>query len=96
MRKVVFLFVMLAGICNAGAQGPAIGGPQVEMDSEGFVVKTGDMAPDFTVTMFDGLTVSLRDLRGKVVFLDFSGPFCKPCIAAMKRFDKEIFQRFEG
>lgn len=68
----------------------------MEMDSEGFVVKTGDMAPDFTVTMFDGLTVSLRDLRGKVVFLDFSGPFCKPCIAAMKRFDKEIFQRFEG
>ncbi len=96
MGKVVFLLVMLAGICHVGAQGPATGGGQVKMDSEGFVVKTGDAAPDFTVTMFDGSTVNLRDLRGKVVFLDFSGPFCKPCIAAMKRFDKEIFGRFEG
>ena len=96
MKKIVMLFCMLASVCHVGAQGPAVGGAQVKMDSEGFVVKTGDMAPDFTVTMFDGSVVNLRDLRGKVVFLDFSGPFCKPCIAAMKRFDKEIFGRFEG
>jgi len=39
----------------------------------------GQVAPDFAVTTFDGQQVSLQDLRGKVVLLNFWASWCIPC-----------------
>ncbi|MGB7946546.1 MAG: redoxin domain-containing protein, partial [Candidatus Binatia bacterium] len=36
-------------------------------------------AAPFTVTLFDGRQVSLDDLRGKAVFLNFWASWCAPC-----------------
>ena len=41
----------------------------------------GQPAPPFTVTLFDGKKLSLTDLRGKVVFLNFWASWCPPCRA---------------
>jgi cytochrome c biogenesis protein CcmG, thiol:disulfide interchange protein DsbE len=38
-------------------------------------------APPFTVTLFDGQTISLEELRGKTVFLNFWASWCPPCRA---------------
>src|SRR5688572_852440 len=38
-----------------------------------------NFAPDFSVTTLDGEFVTLEDLRGKVVLLDFWGTWCPPC-----------------
>ncbi len=42
----------------------------------------GNLAPDFTVTDADR-TVSLKDLRGKVVVLNFWATWCPPCVEEM-------------
>jgi len=42
-------------------------------------VTVGEKAPNFTLTTFDGDQISLKDLQGKVVVLNFWASWCKPC-----------------
>ena len=60
------------------------------------IVKAGEKAPNFEVQMFDGSTVKLADLKGKVVLLNFWATWCPPCRAELARVQKEIIDRFEG
>lgn len=39
----------------------------------------GTKAPDFTLTTFDGEEISLSDLQGKTVLLNFWASWCMPC-----------------
>ena len=40
-------------------------------------------APDFTVQTLDGESVTLSDLRGNPVFLNFWTTWCAPCVAEL-------------
>ncbi|MCM1151100.1 MAG: TlpA family protein disulfide reductase [Alistipes sp.] len=60
------------------------------------LVKAGDEAPDFTVELFDGGKLTLSELRGKVVLLNFWATWCPPCREELTRVEADLIERFAG
>lgn len=60
---VLALLGLLGWGLNKAQKGPVEDGP----------------APDFSLTGFDGRTVSLSELRGQVVIINFWASWCNPC-----------------
>jgi cytochrome c biogenesis protein CcmG, thiol:disulfide interchange protein DsbE len=48
----------------------------------------GFLAPDFSLVTLDGQTVTLSELRGKAVIVNFWASWCPPCKAEMPALDK--------
>ena len=56
-----------------------------------YIVKVGDVAPDFTLQMTDGSTFTLSEQRGKVVMLQFTAGWCGICRDEMPHIEREIW-----
>ncbi|KOS60691.1 TlpA family protein disulfide reductase [Lysinibacillus agricola] len=59
-----------------------------EMDDRKIGLNNGDTPPDFTLTSLDGKNVTLSELRGKKVVLNFWATWCPPCKAEMPHMQK--------
>ncbi|MDQ2773060.1 MAG: TlpA family protein disulfide reductase [Bacteroidota bacterium] len=59
------------------------------------MVQIGKPAPAFTLLDNTGKPVSLADLRGKIVYLDFWGTWCGPCLKEMPA-SIDLKKKFEG
>jgi peroxiredoxin len=66
---------------------------QEEGEDRGYIVKVGDMAPDFTFTTASGETIKLSDLRGRVVMLQFTASWCSVCRKEMPFIERDIWQK---
>ena len=88
MRKILFpffiLLILISGLasCNSNKT----------YKDRGYVVKVGDTAPEFTMQLTNGETISLQDLRGKVVVLQFTASWCSVCRKEMPHLEKEVWQ----
>ena len=60
------------------------------------LVKRGMTAPDFTVEMLDGSKVTLSELKGNVVLVNFWATWCPPCREELTHMQAEIVDRFAG
>ncbi len=67
--------------------------PTATPDSVGYIVKVGDMAPDFEMELTDGSKVRLSSLRGKVVMLQFTASWCGVCRKEMPFIERDIWQK---
>jgi DsbE subfamily thiol:disulfide oxidoreductase len=77
------------------ASGVAGGTPDYKVIPKLEEVKEHPAAPDFTLVNPAGKKVSLKDYRGKVVFLNFWASWCDQCRGEMPGMDK-LYREFKG
>lgn len=87
MKKLLFLllFVSLPFSAFAGSDRPR--------QTPG-VVTAGSIAPDFTLENMQGEQVSLSQLKGKVVIVNFWATWCPPCKREMPSMEV-LYQTFK-
>ena len=87
---IIAVIFLLPSCGNRSAKGSA---SQSDSTTLG---KGGDPAPDFSVALFDGSHLTLSELRGKVVLLNFWATWCPPCRQELTRVQKDLIDRFAG
>lgn len=95
MKKI---YVYLTGLLLVAITWNAHG-KEKENDSDkdrGYIVKVGDEAPsDFELVLQDGTKTSLKELRGKIVLLQFTASWCVVCRKEMPYLERDIWQAYK-
>lgn len=86
MKKIIFALALILSV-SAFAR---------NTDDRAYLVKVGDMAPNFSMKLTNGKTVKLSDLRGKTVMLQFTASWCSVCRKEMPFIEKDIWQKHKS
>jgi DsbE subfamily thiol:disulfide oxidoreductase len=87
--------VAAAALLALSAGSAAAAAPDYKVIPKLEEMKDRTPAPDFTLSNLEGKKVSLKDYRGKVVFLNFWASWCGPCRSEMPDMDK-LYREFKG
>ena len=77
-----------AGSSQADAKAAAGQGDSVIEFKPGMPIKEGVEAPDFTGELMDGTSITLSELQGKPVIINFWATWCGPCVKEMPAFER--------
>lgn len=94
IKTLLITWSILASGLAVKAQQDQTPGP--EKTDRGYIVKVGDQAPsDFSLRLNDGTSTSLKQLRGKVIILQFTASWCSVCREEMPHLEKDIWQAYK-
>ena len=108
MKKLMMIVAMAATLASCGtgskknSEAAVVNEPVIveagthEPDSVGYIVRVGDIAPEFEMELTDGQKVKLSSLRGKVVMLQFTASWCGVCRKEMPFIESDIWQKHKA
>ncbi len=91
MKKLFIIISMLAYLFI----GDNLYAQNSQNDDRGYIVKVGDMCPDFDIVLPNGESTSIKALRGKVVMLQFTASWCGVCRKEMPFIEKDIWLKLK-
>jgi len=86
MKKIIVFLVLVLSISTSAET----------KDDRAYLVKVGEMAPNFSIQMTNGKTVKLSDLKGKIVMLQFTASWCSVCRKEMPFIERDIWQKHKA
>ncbi len=103
MKRISYILALLAVACSGASKqtSETQETPQEVVEKKDsvvvyehdYLVKVGDVAPDFTLNYTDGKEFTLSQMRGKVVMLQFTASWCGICRNEMPHIESDIWQR---
>jgi peroxiredoxin len=60
------------------------------------LLKPGSKAPEFSLKNKTGKVTSLSDFKGKVVYIDFWGVTCRPCLYEIKNYVPQLHEHYKN
>ncbi|MBR2429659.1 MAG: TlpA family protein disulfide reductase [Alistipes sp.] len=92
---IVVALVIIFLPTDSKASQPTPSGVEQQDDVEATtLIHAGDMAPDFTVEMLDGSSVTLSALQGKPTLLIFWATWCPPCRAELSHLQEGVIDLY--
>jgi len=64
-------------------------------DHQGSLVKNGNQVPNFRVTNLNGKNISISELKGKVVLINFFATWCGPCMKELPEVEAKLWTKFK-
>ncbi|MBB6107931.1 Peroxiredoxin [Mucilaginibacter lappiensis] len=90
---IVYLF-LFTGVAARAQSAQAVDSANID---RGYLVKVGEQAPDdFELVLTNGTKTTLKQLRGKIVILQFTASWCSVCRQEMPHLQKDIWETYKN
>ena len=96
-HRLVFLLISFLCLGSGQLHAQATRNPSIDFKAVPKLeeIKDRPAAPDFTLSNPDGKKLSLKDYRGKLVFLNFWATWCESCREEMPAMER-LYREFKG
>lgn len=87
MKSKIFLIMALVLAVVIGAE--------TAVDSMGTRTEIGQKVPQFSMRPLSSDSLSMDDLKGELILINFFATWCNPCMQEMPKLEKEIWQEYQ-